>query len=70
MNEGIFTDEKTLDLPPGYRTVKLKISEIEYTGNVLSIEKKINEIIDFINKTEITITGNDEFLEKFKDWIQ
>lgn len=70
----IFNDERTLDLPPGYRTVKLKISPVQrYTNDTTDIDdviKKVDEIIDFINLTEITVTGNDEFLDKFRKWMQ
>jgi len=67
--EEIFSDERSLELPPGYRTVKLQIQKLKEYSAMSPEYKKINEIIDFINKTEITITGNEEFLEKFKDWI-
>ena len=68
----IFNDERILDLPPGYKTVKLQIKELEWIPGQIPVSDmfdKLQEIIKFINLTEITVTGNEEFLQKFKDWI-
>jgi hypothetical protein len=74
MNNGIFQDETTLELPPGYRTVKLAIPDLQgwNSGNdgIDDLAQKIKEIIRFINMQDISVTGNEEFLEQFKDWIQ
>jgi len=70
---GVFTDETTLDLPPGYKTVKLQIASMEWTPGQIPVSEmfeKIKEIIKFINMQQITVTGNEEFLEQFKEWIQ